>query len=124
MKLAEEKKESVKKKLGECISIMHKPESYLMVGIEDGYSLYFAGEALEKGAYVSVSLFGKPAAGDCLTHTILNLYNPPKADIKRFPFYRKFLFFRLFQRRKRNIYRSQPQQRGFLPSPLRVSFYR
>ena len=58
MKLAEEKKESVKKKLGECISIMHKPESYLMVGIEDGYSLYFAGEALEKGAYVSVSLFG------------------------------------------------------------------
>ena len=65
MKLTEEKKESVKKKLGECISIMHKPESYLMVGIDDGYSLYFAGEALEKGAYVSVSLFGKPAAGDC-----------------------------------------------------------
>ena len=65
MKLTEEKKEKIKSKLGENISVMHKPESYLMVGIEDGYSLYFAGKSLENGAYVSVSLFGKPSAADC-----------------------------------------------------------
>lgn len=64
-KLTEEKKEVIKTRLGKSISILHKPESYLMVGIADGYDLYFAGQKLEKGAYVGVKLFGKPSAGDC-----------------------------------------------------------
>lgn len=56
--LDEEKREAVKTKLGRAISILHKPESYLMVGFTEGYALYFAGKKLEKGAYVAVSLFG------------------------------------------------------------------
>lgn len=63
--LTPEKKEVLKTKLGKNISIMHKPESYLMVGIADGYDLYFAGKKLEKGAYVGIKLFGKPSSGDC-----------------------------------------------------------
>lgn len=68
-KLTDEQKLELKAKLGESISIMHKPESYLMVGIADGYDLYFAGKKLANGAYVGVKLFGKPAAGDCARMT-------------------------------------------------------
>lgn len=57
-KLTNENKENIKSELGQAVSIIHKPESYLMVGINDGYDLYFAGKKLEKGAYVEVSLFG------------------------------------------------------------------
>ena len=63
--LTEEKKTVLKSKLGESISLMHKPESYLMVGIADNYDLYFAGKKLENGAYVGVKLFGKPSSRDC-----------------------------------------------------------
>ena len=62
--LDEEKREAVKTKLGRAISILHKPESYLMVGFTEGYALYFAGKKLEKGAYVAVSLFGAASASD------------------------------------------------------------
>ena len=34
------------------MAILHKPESYLMVGIVDNYSLYFAGKMLENGASI------------------------------------------------------------------------
>lgn len=64
-KISEEKKEVLKAEFGKNISLMHKPESYLMVGINDSYDLYFAGNKLENGAYVSVSLFGKPSPADC-----------------------------------------------------------
>lgn len=64
MKLTEEKKASVKAKLGTAISVLHKTENYLMVGFDDGYCLYMAGKKLDKGAYVSVSLFGKAASSD------------------------------------------------------------
>ena len=63
--LDEEKREAVKTKLGRAISLLHKPESYLMVGFTEGYALYFAGKKLEKGAYVAVSLFGAASASDC-----------------------------------------------------------
>ena len=73
-KLTEEKKEGLKTELGKSIAIMHKPESYLMVGIADGYDLYFAGKKIENGAYVGVKLFGSPAPGDCerMTAAICN----------------------------------------------------
>lgn len=45
-KITDEKKEVLKSELGKNISLMHKPESYLMVGIVDNYSLYFAGKRL------------------------------------------------------------------------------
>lgn len=63
--LTEDQKEGLKTKLGESISLMHKPESYLMVGIADGYSLYFAGKKLENGAYVGVKVFGDASSSDC-----------------------------------------------------------
>ena len=58
-------RESLKTKFGKAISILHKPESYLMVGFTESYPLYFAGKPLEKGAYVAVSLFGAAAGADC-----------------------------------------------------------
>ena len=45
-------------------SILHKSETYLMVGFEDEYDLYMSGNRLEKGAYVSVSLFGNASSDD------------------------------------------------------------
>jgi len=62
MKLTEEKKEIVKRRFGQAIQKIGKPESYLMVGLNDSYDLYFAGEKLEKGAYVAVSLLGKASS--------------------------------------------------------------
>ena len=64
VKLPEEKKNSVKTRLGQAISILHKSENYLMVGFEDEYDLYMSGNRLEKGAYVSVSLFGNASSDD------------------------------------------------------------
>lgn len=65
LRLTDEKKEILKTELGKSIALLHKPESYLMVGIEDNYDLYFAGKKLENGAYIGVKLFGKPAKSDC-----------------------------------------------------------
>ena len=64
-KLTEEEKEAIKSKLGKAVSVLKKPESYLMVGINDGYSLYFAGKKLDTGAYVEVSVFGTLSPADC-----------------------------------------------------------
>lgn len=65
MKLTPEQKETVKSALGAALPVLHKPESYLMVGIDDEYDLWFAGKRLEKGAYVSVSLFGEADSEAC-----------------------------------------------------------
>ncbi len=63
-KITDIEKDKLKSELGKSISIMHKPESYLMVGVCDGYDLYFAGNKLTNGAFVSVSVFGKVAPND------------------------------------------------------------
>lgn len=63
-KITDDKKETIKSALGRAVSILHKPESYLMVGIADGYDLYFAGKKLLNGAYVEVSLFGAASSSD------------------------------------------------------------
>ena len=64
VKLTDEKKESIKARLGQAVSLLRKSESYLMVGFDDGYDLYMGGNKLEKGAYVSVSLFGSASSAD------------------------------------------------------------
>lgn len=64
-KLTDAQKDALKTKLGKAISIMHKSESHLMVGLEDGFTLYFSGKALDKGAFVSIDTFGEPASSDC-----------------------------------------------------------
>ncbi len=60
-----EKMEVLKARFGRAVSLIRKPESYLMVGIEPERDLWFAGKKLERGAYVSVSAFGNPARADC-----------------------------------------------------------
>ena len=74
--LTPEKKEKIKSELGKYITTLRKTESYLMVGIEDNYDLWMAGKKLDKGAYVSVSLFGSAPAEcyDKLTSQICDLY--------------------------------------------------
>ncbi|MCQ2457652.1 MAG: phenylpyruvate tautomerase MIF-related protein [Clostridia bacterium] len=74
VKMTDAQKEEVKSALGAALPVLHKPESYLMVGIEDGYDLWFAGKRLEKGAYVSVSLFGEAGS---------DAYNRMTAEICR-----------------------------------------
>lgn len=76
MKLTEDKKENIKEQLGKAVSIINKPESFLMVGIEDNYDLYMAGNKLEKGAYVQVSLFGNASsvAYEKMTAKICEIY--------------------------------------------------
>lgn len=76
VKMTKEKQESIKQQLGKAISIFNKSESYLMVGFEDNYNLYFAGEELEKGAFIDVSLFGKSSdeAYDKMTEQICNIF--------------------------------------------------
>lgn len=71
-----EKKETIKSELGRAISLLHKSETYLMVGMEDNYDLYMAGKKLEKGAYVAVSLFGNAASSDYekMTAEICRIY--------------------------------------------------
>ena len=63
--LTPDEKENIKCGLGKLVSILHKPESYLMVGIDDRYDLYFAGKKLEAGAYIYISLFGRVNSSDC-----------------------------------------------------------
>lgn len=74
--VAEEKREVLKSELGKAVSIISKPESFLMVGFEDNYDLYMGGNKLDKGAYVSVSLFGAApkAAYEKMTDFICRLY--------------------------------------------------
>jgi phenylpyruvate tautomerase PptA (4-oxalocrotonate tautomerase family) len=76
LKVSDDKKETIKSKLGEAISIIGKPESFLMVGFEDEYDLFMAGKKLEKGAYVAVRLFGNASsdAYDKMTSAICNIY--------------------------------------------------
>ncbi len=76
VKVTEEKKEIIKAEFGKLMSVLGKSETYLMVGIEDGYSLWMGGKKLEKGAYVSVSLLGNaPSASyEKLTEAICSLF--------------------------------------------------
>ncbi len=56
-------RDTLKTELGKAISLMNKPESFLMIGIQDNYDLYFGGNRLEKGAYISISMLGEPDRG-------------------------------------------------------------
>ena len=72
----QEKRDILKAELGKAMSILSKPESFLMVGFEDNYDLYMGGKQLEKGAYVAVSLFGNASksAYEKMTAFICDLY--------------------------------------------------
>lgn len=71
-----ELKEELKSELGKLITTLNKTETYLMVGIDDAYDLWLGGKKLEKGAYVSVSLYGNAPSEsyDKLTGQICDLF--------------------------------------------------
>ena len=75
VKMTDGQKEELKTEFGRLIGTLNKPESYLMVGIEDGYDLWFGGKKLDKGAYVAVSLLGSApkASYEKLTGQICDL---------------------------------------------------
>ena len=83
LKMSDGQKDELKSRLGAAIGTLNKPESYLMVGICDGYDLFFGGKKLDKGAYVEVSVFGdaSPAACDKMTGKICDIF----ADVLGIP---------------------------------------
>ena len=85
MSLSTEKKEALKTQLGKAISLLGKPESFLMIGFEENYDLYMGGAKLDAGACVAVSLFGSssPSAYENMTVEICRIFEellsiPPK----------------------------------------------
>lgn len=76
LSVPQEKRDVLKSELGKAVALLSKPESFLMIGFEDNYDLYMAGNKLEKGAYVSVSLFGNASksAYENMTARICELY--------------------------------------------------
>ena len=83
VKMSDDQKETLKSSLGQAITTMNKTESYLMVGINDGYDLFMGGKKLDKGAYVEVSVFGDvtPKACDAMTGKICDIF----ADVRGIP---------------------------------------
>lgn len=76
-KITKEQEESIKCKLGKAIELIPgKSETWLMVGFEEEYTLYFKGIASEKIAYIEVKIFGGASdnAYDNLTTAICNIY--------------------------------------------------
>lgn len=79
VKISPEKEEVIKQKLGQAISIIPgKSESWLMVGFDDEYTLYFKGAKCEKAAFVEVKIYGSSITGsmayDEMTAVICKIY--------------------------------------------------
>lgn len=76
LKVSEDKKEAIKASLGQTMSLINKSEGFLMVGFDDEYCLYMGGKKVEKGAFVSVSLFGSAPseAYEKMTAEICRIY--------------------------------------------------
>ena len=75
--LPTEKRDVLKAELGKAISIMGKPESYLMINLVENQDLYFGGKKLEKGAFVEIKVFGSVDAGqsDKMTAKVCEILN-------------------------------------------------
>lgn len=67
--ITDEQRDAIKAGLGSAIAAFGKGESWLMVGIDDDYSLWLGGRKLEKGAFVSVSLIGDTPDKGCKEFT-------------------------------------------------------
>lgn len=78
LKLSKEKETCIKNRLGQAIALIPgKSESWLMLGFEDDYTLYFKGNEEEKAAFVDVSIFGSASkmALHSLTVEICDIFN-------------------------------------------------
>ena len=77
VKITPEKEEKIKERLGQAISIIPgKCESWLMVGFEDEYKLYFKGEKCEKAAFVDIRIYGSLSSSACdqMTAEVCRIY--------------------------------------------------
>lgn len=77
-KITKEQETEIKTLLGQAIStIPGKSESWLMLGFEDEYSLYFRGDNSSPIAFVEVSVFGgeNKSAFDAMTGKICEIFN-------------------------------------------------
>lgn len=86
VKMSEEKKDAVKAKLGEAVTLIPgKSETWLMVGFEDDYNLYFQGNRNEESAFVEVSLYGSAPASvyEDLTEKICGIFESELAIPKK-----------------------------------------
>lgn len=75
--MSEEKRESLKTKLGKAISIIPgKSENWLMVEFSDNCSLYFKGSNSQPIAFIEVKVFGSipDSALDEMTKTICDIF--------------------------------------------------
>ncbi len=72
-----EQERDIKARFAEAAKLIGKTENWLMVGFEQGCSLYFKGEKSEKIAFVEVSLYGSSSASnyDKMTAEICNILN-------------------------------------------------
>lgn len=78
VKILPEQEKELKNKLGKAIELIPgKSESWLMLGFEDEYTLYFQGDNSCKIAYVEVKVFGQEnkAAFEQLTKAICDIFN-------------------------------------------------
>lgn len=78
VKILPDQEKELKNKLGKAIELIPgKSESWLMLGFDDEYSLYFQGNNDCKIAYVEVKVFGQEhkAAFEKLTAAICDIFN-------------------------------------------------
>ena len=71
--VSQDKKENIKKRLGEAATIIGKSESWLMTEIVPDCDMYFRGDNSEPIAYVDVRLYGKGSNYDEMTKTITDI---------------------------------------------------
>ena len=89
--VSDEKKEAIKDRLGQAVSILNKPESFLMVDIEENHEMWFAGNKVDRGAYVAVEIYGNASsdAYDRMTGEICSILGE-EADIPADRIYIKY----------------------------------
>ncbi|MBQ9742421.1 MAG: hypothetical protein IJV88_01940 [Ruminococcus sp.] len=73
--ITHDKEQVLKARLGEAITLIGKPESFLMLSFEENCRIWFAGEAEEDAAYVEVALLhsAPKSSYEKLTEAICNI---------------------------------------------------
>ncbi len=74
--------DELKTGLGAAMAVIGKPESYTMIGIQDGYTLYFGGRRLGDGAFIAVDVLAErnPSNSAAFTEEVCRLLEQ-KLDI-------------------------------------------
>ena len=75
VEISKAQEKNIKTKLGKAVGLLSKPESYLMVNMEDNCRLYFAGDGDKPAAFVEIRLFGRASerAYDQMTAAVTDI---------------------------------------------------